>query len=71
MLVPRANMVPGVWLAVKEARLQLSVAVGSVQLTVASQVRGSADTVISGGQLLITGSVISSTVIIIWTIHVP
>ena len=54
VVVPTGKMSPLLWLPVN-VTLQLSLAVGAVQVTVASQTPGVLFTVMSWGQLLMTG----------------
>ena len=60
-MIPRGNVAPGTLLLVNVERVQLSVAVGAVQLTTASQ-EEFAKTDILEGHPVITGSTSSFTV---------
>ena len=65
--MPAGNKSPGLWVLMKSssrAIKQLSVAVGGVQLTAASQSPGSVPTTISVGQPLISGGWFSRTVML-------
>jgi hypothetical protein len=61
-VVPLVKLVPEVLLLVNVPPLQLSVNVGAVQLTTASQDEAFAFTVMFAGQPVITGAVLSTTV---------
>ncbi len=61
-MVPTAKAEPGVWVLVKLITVPSSVAVGSTQVTVASQSPTVLACVIEVGQLTIVGAVLSITV---------
>lgn len=71
MVVPIGKRSPGTCELVKLAKLQLSVAVGGVQVAATSQFVGSALTVKLVGQFVITGGVLSEPEITMSFVAVP